>query len=261
MVGGGRGIVFIHGMYVNGISWDPWLRLATDRGYTAHAPSWPCHEGEPAYLREYLDPALGRLTFGEVVTHLVAMIRGLPARPVLVGHSIGGLLVQRLVAMGLARAGVAISPAPPQGIFSLDPNFLRANLPHINPLAGNRPVFMNRARFHYAFANTLDRAASDAAFDAYVVPESRNVPRSTLGAAAKIDFTAPHVPLFFIAGDRDHLTPMPMVQRNMRAYGAAGGVVDYRGFTGRSHFICNEPGWQEVAAAALDWIDTRVPSG
>lgn len=81
---------------------------------------------------------------------------------------------------------------------------------------------MTRDRFHYAFCNTLTRSASGEAFDEFVVPESRNVPRSTLGRSARIDFGASHVPMLFLAGTQDHLTPVAMVRRN------AGNIVRSR---------------------------------
>jgi pimeloyl-ACP methyl ester carboxylesterase len=247
-------IVFIHGMYMNGHSWQPWARRAAARGYQSHTPSWPYHDGEPAALRARIDPGLGSLTFGAITAHLKGVIDRLPERPILVGHSIGGLLVQKLVNDGYAAAGVSISPAPPQGVFTLDPHFFRANLPHTNPLAGNRPVVMTRKRFQYTFCNTMSAAASDEAFEQYVVPESRNVPRSTLTAQARIDFKVPHVPLLLVAGDSDHLTPLSMIKRNARAYQANGSVLEFKEFTNRSHFICNQNGWEEVADYAFDWL-------
>jgi pimeloyl-ACP methyl ester carboxylesterase len=92
-----RTVVFVHGMYMNGLSWTPWARRATLRGYSCHTPSWPFHDGQPADLRTKIDPALGRLTFGAVTNYLKAYIDQLPHRPILIGHSIGGLLVQKLV--------------------------------------------------------------------------------------------------------------------------------------------------------------------
>jgi pimeloyl-ACP methyl ester carboxylesterase len=245
-------IVFLHGMYLNGQSWAPWLERAAARGYPGHAPSWPYHDGDPATLRSNVDPRLGRLTFGAVTRHMKAFIDTLPERPVLIGHSIGGLLVQKLVNDGYARVAVSISSAPALGVLSGDPHFWRANFPHINPFAGNRPVRMTPERFHYTFANTMSRAASDAAFERYVVPESRNVPRSTLTPAARIRFRAPHAPLLFIAGAQDHLTPVAMIRRNARSYRDP---VPVETFEGRSHFICNQDGWEEVADRALNWLE------
>jgi pimeloyl-ACP methyl ester carboxylesterase len=187
-----------------------------------------------------------------VVAALKSVIDALPERPLVIGHSIGGLATQKLVADGYARAAVAISSAPPQGVLSLAPDFFRANWPHLNPFAGNRPISMTKPRFHYTFCTTMTRAESDAAFDELVVPESRNVPRSTLTSQAHIDFAADHVPLLMLAGDTDHLTPEAMIRRNAGRYRQA---VEVRSFAGRSHFICNQPGWEEVADASFDFLE------
>jgi pimeloyl-ACP methyl ester carboxylesterase len=251
-------LVFVHGMYMNGLSWEPWVERAAGRGYEGHAPSWPYHEGEPKDLRDHLDPALGRLTFGAVVDHFKGYLDTFETRPALVGHSIGGLVVQKLVNDGYGSAGVSISSAPPRGVLSADPHFFRANFPHLNPAAGNAPVRMTPERFHYTFANTMGAEASRRAFDQYVVPESRNVPRSTLTRQGRIDFKRPHVPLLFLAGDSDHLTPAAMIRRNVRAYRKSEGVLDYEEFAGRSHFLCNADGWEEVADAAFDWLDRQL---
>jgi pimeloyl-ACP methyl ester carboxylesterase len=248
-------ILFIHGMYLNASSWDPWIAAAAKRGFDGSAVSWPFHSGQPAELRAHSDPALGSLTFGDVTTALKAHIDTLPERPVLVGHSIGGLAVQKLVNDGYARAGVSISPAPPQGVLSLSPTFFRANWPHINPFAGSRPVTMTKQRFQFTFCNTMTRAESDAAFERYVVPESRNVPRSTLGAQGHVDFAKPHVPLLLMAGASDHLTPVEMIRVNAKRYGPD---LELREFSHRSHFLCNQDGWQEIAENAFDWIDANA---
>jgi pimeloyl-ACP methyl ester carboxylesterase len=256
-----RHVILVHGMYMNARSWDPWMKRLEARGWGATAPSWPYHEGEPVDLRRAVDPRLGRLTFGRIVDHHKSIIDGLDRRPCLIGHSIGGLVVQKLVNDGYATAAVSVSTAPARGILSFDPRFVRANFPHINPLAGNRAVRMTRKRFHYTFCNTMTREESDAAFDAYVVPESRNVPRSTLRKRSAIDFRREHVPLLFIGGDRDHLTPLAAVRRNAKAYKAHGGTVACEVFAGRSHFICNQDGWEDVADRCLEFLETSVAVG
>src|SRR5664280_2442094 len=254
MTSGARTLLFIHGMYMNALSWQPWVDRATAAGLRAEAVSWPFHEGNPAALRARIDPALGRLTFHDVVEHHKRLIDALPERPLLVGHSIGGLVVQRLVNDGYAAAAVAISPAPPRGIVSLSPHFLPANFPHVNPLAGNRPVVMTTGRFHYTFCNALSRADSDEVFLRYVVPESRDVPRSTLTRHGSIDFRRAHVPLLLVTGERDHLTPLDAVRRNARAYRGDAGSVDLKVFAGRSHAICQQQGWEDVADVAFGFL-------
>ena len=115
---------------------------------------------------------------------------------------------------------------------------------------------MTPGRFHYAFANTVSRADSDELFQRYAVPESRNVPRSTITRQGAIDFGRPHVPMLFVGGDEDHLTPLSMVRRNARAYRGSHGRLDLTEFIGKSHIICNEPGWEAVAEHAFDWLGT-----
>jgi pimeloyl-ACP methyl ester carboxylesterase len=251
-------LVFVHGMYMNDRSWAPWVELGEAAGFDCLAPSWPYHDGEPEELRRHIDPQLGSLTFGGVVEHFRTIIRTLDEPPLVVGHSIGGLVVQRLLNEGLVRAGVAISSAPARGIVSVSPHFLRANFPHVNPFAGNRPLIMTPQRFHYTFGNAMSREASDRAFESYVVPESRNVPRSTLTRSAGIDFRRDHGPLLFIAGDNDHLCPERMVARNAMAYRRSPSPARLRAFSGRSHLICNQEGWAEVADAAFAFLRTAV---
>ena len=254
-VSSGQTIVFLHGMYLNSRSWQPWMERAASRGFATIAPDWPFHDGPPAVLRDNIPPQLGELTFGDVVASAKRVIDELPERPLLVGHSVGGLLVQKLLNDGYGAAGAAISSAPPRGVLSFAPDFIRANWPHINPFAGRRPIEMTKERFHSTFCTTMSRDESDAAFDELVVPESRNVPRSTLTAQAHVDFAAEHVPLLMLAGDSDHLTPESLVRRNASRYRHP---VDVGTFAGRAHFICNQPGWEEVADVTFDWL-TRTP--
>jgi len=245
-------LLFIHGMYLNAESWEPWTAPARAAGFDPVALSWPFHDGPPADLRATIDPGLGRLDFGAVVAHLKSQIDAMPEPPVLIGHSVGGAAVQKLLDDGYGRAGVAISPAPPQGVLTTSPVLLRANFPHINPFAGNRPIEMTPQRFHFTFGNTGSRAASDAAFERYVVPESRNVPRSLLTRQAHIDFSrTQRPPMRFLAGDSDHLVPLSLVRRNARRYATEVGVTE---FSKRSHFLCNAEGWEDVADAALSWL-------
>ena len=110
---------------------------------------------------------------------------------------------------------------------------------------------MTRERFRYAFANTSSAEEADAIFERFVVPESRNVPRSTLTSQGAIDFRREHVPMLFLAGDADHLTPAAMVETNVRRYAGSSGRLDFVRLRDRSHLLCNAEGWEDVADLAL----------
>ncbi len=248
-------VIFIHGLFVNSTSWQGWKTYFEAKGYTCHAPANPGHEGQPADLRKHTDPALGRVNFEDVVRNIEKLIDTLPEKPILIGHSLAGLVVQKLLSMDKAVAGVCIDGAAPPGIMTTAWSFWKANFPVINYLKGNSVFKPSPAWFHYAFCNTMSRADSDRVFEALVVPESRNIPRSTLMGFAKIDLKKPHAPLLFIAGEKDHIVPAALNRKNFKAYKDSASIKEYKEFPGRDHFICGGQGWQEVADFVLGWLN------
>ena len=250
-------IVFVHGMYMTPLCWEHWVPFFERRGYRCVAPAWPGRDRPVEELRgRHPDPELGRLTLRDVVEHVAATVAALGGRPVLVGHSMGGLVVQLLLQREIAAAGVAIDSAPPQGVFSGAWSFVRANAPHINPLARQGvPIAMPFPRFRYAFVNGLPLAEQRAAWERYVVPESRRVPAQSLTGAARVDFRRPHAPLLLVGGSADHIIPASLNRRNHARYGGSPSVTDYREFPGRTHFIIGQSGWEEVAGAVAAWLE------
>lgn len=242
-------IVFIHGMFVTPRCWDGWVARFQAKGYRCIAPAWPHHDAPIQEQRaKHPDPALGALSIPDLVDHHERIIRGLGEPPILVGHSMGGLLVQLLVQRGLARAGVAIDSAPPKGVTSAKWSFLRSNWPVISPFVSkHQPFFMSLSQFVYAFVHTLPPEAQRDAYERNVVPESRIVGRGTLTDAAKIDFDAPHAPLLFVAGELDRIIPASLNESNHARYKHAGSVTELKTFEGRTHYIIGQPGWEEVA--------------
>jgi pimeloyl-ACP methyl ester carboxylesterase len=253
-----RPIVFIHGMFMNPQSWEGWIRFFEQRGYSCSAPTWPFHEGDPSTLRSSIPEALGKLKLHEVAAVFEKQIRALPEKPILIGHSMGGLITQLLVANDLAAAGICIDSAAPNGMLVAKWSFFKSNLPVINALKGSTPVLLSKKQFQYAFCNTMSEAESNAVWENYVVPESRNVARSSSGKDGKIDVTKPHAPLLFIAGENDHIIPAALNRKNHKAYTDRNSVADFKEFPGRTHFICGQQGWEEVATHVADWIATHV---
>ncbi len=253
----GKTIVFIHGLFMNPISWEPWIQFYEAKGYKCNAPAYDYHEGNPASLRNTINPELGKLTFGQVIESIATFVNALPEKPILIGHSMGGLAVQKLLGMNLGVAGIAIDPAPPKGIFSLKRSFLKANLPTINPLKGNSICLPTVEWFHYAFCNTMTLEQTKIEYDKYVVPESRNIPRSSTKKDGKIDFNKPHAPLLIIAGEKDNIIPSSLNKKNYEAYKDKNSVTDFKEFAGRTHYICGQPNWEEVAIFISNWIKSQ----
>ena len=173
-------VIFIHGMFVTPLCWSGWINRFNARGILCEAPAWPHHDGVPADLRkQHPNAALGRLTLDELFAHFEAIVKKQPSPPVLVGHSMGGLIVQTLINRGLGARGVAIDSAPAKGVTVLRWSMLRSNLPI---LFGSAPVLLSESQWRYAFDNTSSPEEAHAHYDKQLVPESKLVGRGALGA-------------------------------------------------------------------------------
>ncbi len=252
-------IVFIHGMYMTPLCWEGWISAFQAKGYACLAPAWPGRDKPIDTLRKnYPDPEFGQLTLKAILDDLTAFIRNLNEKPILIGHSMGGLVTQLLLQRDLAAAGIAIDPAPPQGVVTTRWSFLKANWPHINPFAAqSRPVWMSFERFQYAFVNTLPLEEQHDAYEKYVVPESRRVPGQSLTGVAHVDFGKTHAPLLLIAGASDHIIPASLVKTNYNLYRRSSSITDFKEFPGRDHFIIGEKHWEEVADYVAAWITEK----
>jgi pimeloyl-ACP methyl ester carboxylesterase len=249
-------IVFIHGMFMTRDCWEPWVRRYEARGQRSAAIAWPGRDQSVAALRQaHPDPRLARLTLREVVEHHEQAIRALPEPPLIIGHSMGGLIAQILLGRGLGAAAVAIDSAPPLGVLTARWSFFKANWPALNLLrSAKQPHTMSFEDFQYAFANGMPLAEQRAAYDRYVVPESLRVARGALTGLARIDFSKPRGPLLMIAGEIDHIIPASLNRSNFRRYRPAAGVTEFKEFAGRNHFLLGQAGWEEVADYSLEWL-------
>jgi pimeloyl-ACP methyl ester carboxylesterase len=252
-------ILFIHGMYMTPLCWEHWLDYFEAKGYQCIAPAWPERDKPVRELRKnHPDPLLGHLTLSRVIEHYADLIHMLEEKPILIGHSMGALVVQVLLQRYEAIAGVAIDSAPPQGVFTTDKAFIKSNWPHINPFVSqNSPIQMTLERFQYTFVNDLPLAEQQAAFERYVVPESRQVPAQSLTKVASIDFRGPHPPLLLVAGSNDHLIPASLNLTNYQKYKRSPSITDFKEFAGRTHFIIGQTGWEEVAGYVATWLEEK----
>jgi alpha-beta hydrolase superfamily lysophospholipase len=193
---------------------------------------------------------------GRVLEHFADTIKTLDEKPIIIGHSMGGLAVQLLLQRDLAVAGVAIDSAPPMGVFTTKWSFLKSNWPHITPFVSqNSPIEMTFERFQYTFVNSFPLAEQRAAYERYVVPESRRIPRNSL--TARVDFKKSHPPLLLIAGSADNIIPVSLIKSNYAKYKRTSSVTDFKEFAGRTHFIIGQKNWEEVAEYILAWLNEK----
>ena len=168
-------VVLVHGLWMTPRSWEHWVPYYESKGMRVLTPGYPGFDIEVEALREHPETIAG-LTVPETVDHLAAVVEGLDAPPVIIGHSFGGTLTQLLLARGLGAAGVVIDSAPTEGVRVTPLSQARSLFPALrNPAARHRAVGFTPQEFHYAFANTLSaedsHAASPALTDYHELPE------------------------------------------------------------------------------------------
>jgi esterase/lipase len=246
-------IVFIHGILLNNTCWKEWEDYFTAKGFVCHSPPYPFHEGQPARLRNHPPETLKKMSLKDVLQHYIGYIKQLPEEPILIGHSMGGLVVQKLLEQNYGRAGIVICSAPPRGIFTFDFHFFVSNTGVINFFKGNSLFLPGLKWLHYAVCNTLSMPATETIYNKFIVPESRNIPRSA-AKYGKINFKNPHWPLLFIGTEKDRITPASLNYKNYKAYTHKRSKKDYKEFKERSHAILWEENWEEVASYCYNWI-------
>ncbi len=259
-------IVLIHGLWMTPSSWDAWKAHYEAAGYDVVVPAWPGVTDDVEAMRRD-SSALKGLRIGTVVDHLATVVDEIVARtgqqPIIMGHSFGGLMTQLLLDRGYGRAGVAIDSAQSAGVPVLPWSVVRAGMPVLGkPWTLNRTVLLTPKQFHYAFTNQLTLEESAAVSAELQIP----APGRPLWQAAlhllsnsgdsKIDYRkADRAPLLFVAGGADHIVPPKVNRKNAKAYKA--GVVEVKEFPGRTHHIVGQDGWEEVADAALAWVEAH----
>lgn len=254
----------MHGLWLHADSWDNWIDLFRDAGYRPSAPGWPGDSTTIAETRDEPDRVAG-YGIDDVVRHYAQAIEGLDRQPIVVGHSFGGLVVQRLLGEGRAAAGVAIDAAPIKGVMRLPLSALRvASVALRNPANKKRAVALTREQFRYGFGNAIPRSESDELYDRWTIP-SPGKPLFEAAFAtfasrspAKVDTAnASRGPLLLTAGGRDHTVPAAITRSTLKQYRKSSAVTDYKEFSDRGHTLALDSGWREIADSVLAWLKAQ----
>lgn len=257
-------VIFITGAAVTTNCWDDWKTFFESEGYTCYAPAWP-HKNAPAaeLRRQHPHSPIAQSGLPEVLKVYTDFIAQLPAKPIVIGHSYGGLIVQLLLQQDAVVAGVAIESAPPRGVVVWSWSLFRSVLPMLGLFSSLKTTFLPTfAQWQYAIANGLPLADQQSAYERLAAPESKKLVRQALSRHARVDFRRPHAPLLFLAGGADHIMPAALSRANYRRYRHAQSTTDYHELPGRSHAILGQPTWREDAAWVLRWLaQLNLPLG
>jgi non-heme chloroperoxidase len=262
-------VVFVHGLWLLPSSWDRWAALFEEAGYVALTPGWP-DDPETVDEANANPEAFAGKTIGQIADHYAEIVGRLEKRPVVIGHSFGGLLVQILAGRGLASATVAIDPAPFRGVLPLPLSALRSARPVLgNPANRHRAVPLSFDQFRYGFANAVTEEEARELYETFAVPGS-GAPIFQAAAAnlnprteAKVDTeNADRGPLLIVSGEKDHTVPWAIANASFKKQRRNPGVTEIVEMPNRGHALVVDSGWREVADTALAFVARFVaPDG
>jgi pimeloyl-ACP methyl ester carboxylesterase len=250
-----RTVVMIHGMWATPHVWRHWRSTFESLGWQVLTPALRHHDAPPLQPPD----ALGTTSLLDYAADLEAWIAGLPAKPAIIGHSMGGLLAQILAARGSCTAAVLLCPAPPAGIVALHPSVIRAFL-RIEMRWGwwKQPHRASLAEALYGTFNTCTNRPECLREHEQFVHDSGRVlleiglPFLDRRRAASVDPKAIACPVLVIGAEKDRLTPASVVRKVAQRYAH---VAEHREFADQGHWVLGQPGWRYVAAYTAEWIE------
>jgi non-heme chloroperoxidase len=258
-------VVFIHGLWLLPSSWDRWATVFEEAGFTALTPGWP---DDPDTVEEANahPEVFAKKTVGQVADHFAEIVAKLDQKPIIIGHSFGGLLAQILAGRGLSAVSVAIDPAPFRGVLPLPISALKSASPVLrNPANRNRAVPLTYEQFRFGFANAVSEEEAKELYETYAVPAA-GAPLFQAATAnlnpwteVKVDTENPdRGPLLIISGEKDNTVPWSIANASYKQQDDNEGITEITEIKGRGHALTIDSGWREVADTALAFVKRFV---
>ena len=255
-------VVFVHGLWLLSSSWQPWRDLFEAQGYVTLAPGWP---DDPATVKEAREhpEVFARKMVQQVTDHYLGAIEELREAPVVIGHSFGGMIAQKIAGDGVARATVSIDNAPFKGVLPLPASALKSAAPVLsNPANAGRGVSLTWDQFHYGWANAVSEEEGRRLYDDFHVPAA-GVPLfqaafanfNPFGGETAVDSKNPERgPMLIIGGEKDHTVPPAITNASYKIQAKNPGVTEIVTIADRGHSLTIDAGWREVADTALAFV-------
>ena len=262
-------IVLIHGLWMTPKSWDTWAERFRARGHEVIVPGWPGIDDRSVEdIRRDPSPLKG-IGLKQIADHYERIIRALPEKPIIMGHSFGGVITQMLADRGLGAAYVGVAPGQTAGVTALPLSTLWTGTPILsNPFGIHGAKPLSKRHFHFTFGNDLSRAASDELWEEYAVNSYNQVffegVTSVLNeknGVTHVDYArADRAPLLVLTGELDHVVPPAIGRAIVAKYQRTGSpaIVEYKEYAGRTHRLVSQEGWEQIADDALAWAEEHV---
>jgi len=247
-------IFMIHGMWGGSWQWAEWRKFFEAKGFKCETPTLRHHDVDS---KSKPPAGLGCTGLNDYVIDLEERIKKVNEKPIIIGHSMGGLLALMLSARNLARAAVMITPAPPAGINALKFSVLKS---FAGPLLKFKWLgFPHRLSFNaavYAMMHLLSGDEQKYVYEHMVAESGRAVREigfwwADWRMAARVNPATVNNPLLIISASEDRITPANVIEKVADRYAH---VAKYLPYPDHAHFIMREAGWEKVAEDIFQWI-------
>lgn len=247
----------IHGMWAGPWVWDNYRSFLEARGYRCVATTLPYHDRT---LAQKPDSRLGSASLLDYVAALEREIAALDEKPILLAHSMGGLLAQMLAARGLCSAAVLLAPAPPAGVFALKWSVIRSfRKLLLVPAFWRKPIPTSMEDAAYSALHLMTPSQQRDIVSRMSWESGRAIFEIGFWGldakrAAAVDESQVRCPMLIIGAEGDRIVPAAVVRQVAKKYGAR---ATYREFSGHAHWLVGEPGWENIAGFIASWLEAN----
>lgn len=248
-------LFLIHGMWGGPWCWEKYVPFFESNGFHCQTAILRHHEVDPALPP---GPHIGVTSLLDYAADLEEEIRRMNEAPILIGHSMGGLLAQILAARGLTTRLVLLTPAAPAGIFGITCSVIRSFLSaQLKWRFWSKPIRPTFREFAYSSAHLLQKKEQREVYARLVYDSGRAAfemgywffdPRH----ASRVDASRVTCPTLIVGGGQDRIIPASVVRKVADRYSA---VATYLEFKDHAHWVLGEPGWEEIATTVVNWLE------
>lgn len=236
-------LLFLHGAFTTHTCMEGYMRELARVGFRGVAPSRSGRLGVGS-------PHAAGLRVEDYVRDTIRVIEALGELPIVVGHSLGGLIAQRIAELGHARGAVLLAPAP-AAMLTAQPVALPALLPMMPRILAGKPVLPACSTCETIALNCVPKEER-AEIHAGLVHESGIAYREMIFGSVRVDPAKVRVPVLVVGGLRDRIVSRKLLEFTARRYGA-----DLRTYPNNGHWLLQEPGWEAIAADVAAWLEQR----
>jgi pimeloyl-ACP methyl ester carboxylesterase len=235
-------LLFVHGSFAGHAPFADWMAALADAGWRGIAVGR--RGGSPERVAS--------LRIADYVDDTLKAIDALGEAPIIVGHSLGGLIAQKIAELGRCRAAVLLAPAP-SGMLTAQRVALPAFLTMMPKILTGRPLLPGANACATITLNRMPKAERPRIHGS-LVHESGKVFREMVFGTYRVDASRVRCPMLVVGGKEDRIVSVALMRNTAKRCGA-----ELKLYDGHGHWLLEEPGWETIASDVAAWLDPAVP--